>query len=220
MGETIRLTAADGVTISAYRARPKGDPKGGVVVVQEIFGVNDHIRAVADGFAADGYEAIAPAIFDRVETGVEVGYDEPGFAKGREVRAKAGGDKPLLDITAAVTALPGKVGVVGYCWGGSLAWLSATRLDGIACAIGYYGGQIAQFKDETPRCPVILHFGETDKSIPMSDVEAIAAAHPEVPIYIYPAGHGFNCDRRADYHPDSARMARQRTIGFLGENIR
>src|SRR3546814_14161863 len=134
--------------------------------------------------------------------------------------SKAGGDRPLLDIAAAVKARPGEVGVVGYCWGGSLAWLSATRLDGIACAIGYYGGQIAQFKDETPRCPVILHFGETDKSIPMSDVEAIAAAHPELPIYLYPAGPGFNCDQRPDYHPDSARMARPRPIGFPGEHPR
>ena len=221
MGETITLSAADGHRPGAYRATPAGSARGGLVVIQEIFGVNDHIRAVCDGFAADGYVALAPALFDRIEPGIALAYDGAGIARGRELRAELGWDGPLRDVAAASNALAGigKLGVVGYCWGGSVAWLAATRLAGLACAVGYYGGQIIEFKDETPRVPVMLHFGEHDAGIPLSDVEAIAAAHPEVIIHRYPAGHGFNCEKRADYHAESARIARERTLAFLARHL-
>ncbi|HEM45677.1 MAG TPA: dienelactone hydrolase family protein [Alphaproteobacteria bacterium] len=221
MGETIRLTASDGHELAAYRADPSGAPRGAIVVIQEIFGVNEHIRAVADGFAADGYTAVAPALFDRVERGVELGYDEEGRNRGRSIRANIAWDDAVRDIAAAVAAAPGpKVGVVGYCWGGSLAWLAATRLDGLAAAVCYYGGQIADFKDESPRCPVLLHFGSADQSIPMSDVEAIRTAHPDLPIHVYEgAGHGFNCDMRGSYDRDAATLARQRTMAMLAETV-
>lgn len=221
MGETIRLTASDGHELAAYRADPSGTPRGAIVVIQEIFGVNEHIRSVADGFAADGYTAVAPALFDRVERGVELGYDEEGRNRGRGIRADIAWDDAVRDIAAAVAAVPGtKIGVVGYCWGGSLAWLAATRLDGLAAAVCYYGGQIADFKDESPRCPVLLHFGSADQSIPMSDVEAIRTAHPDLPIHVYEgAGHGFNCDMRGSYDRDAATLARQRTMAMLAETV-
>ena len=177
--------------------------------------------AESAGFAADGYAAIAPAVFDRIERGIELDYDDAGKVRGRELRAELGWEGPMADVEAAAGALEplGNVGVVGYCWGGSLAWLAACRLD-VACAVGYYGGQIIGFNDETPRCPVILHFGETDASIPMDDVDAIRAAHPDVPVHVYgDAGHGFNCDRRGSYHAESAKTARARTLAFFAEHL-
>lgn len=220
MGETITLTAADGHELEAYRADPEDAPRGGIVVIQEVFGVNIHIRDVCDGFAAEGYAAIAPAVFDRIERGIELDYDDDGIARGRALVEDLGWEGPLADVTAAAGALEpsGKVGVVGYCWGGSMTWLAACRLD-VACAVGYYGRHIIQFNDETPRCPVILHFGETDASIPMDDVDAIRAAHADVPVYVYGAGHGFNCDRRAAYHAESAKTARARTLAFFAEHL-
>ncbi len=221
MGQTITLTASDGRELEAWRADAEGGPRGGIVVIQEIFGVNDHIRDVCAGFAAEGYTAIAPALFDRVEGDVRLEYDDAGKARGRELRAGLGWEGPMADVAAAAGALgpSGKVGVVGYCWGGSLAWLAACRLE-VACAVGYYGGQIIGFNDENPRCPVILHFGETDASIPMDDVDAIRAAHPDVPVHVYgDAGHGFNCDRRAAYHAESADTARARTLAFFAEHL-
>ncbi len=220
MGETIELRAEDGHRLGAYRADPEGTARGGLVVLQEIFGVNGHIRDVADGFAAEGYAALAPALFDRVERGVELRYDAEGVEKGRALRAALDWDDVMRDVAAAVEALrpAGRVGVVGYCWGGSLAWLSACRLD-IAAAVGYYGGQILPYVDETPRCPVILHFGEKDSTIPLEDVDRIRAAHPEVPVHLYPAGHGFNCDRRGDYHAESAALARTRTLSLFAEHV-
>ena len=221
MGETLTLTASDGHEFSAYRADPAAAPRGGLVVIQEIFGVNSHIRSVADGFAADGYAAVAPALFDRVERDIELAYDPDGIAAGRGIRGQIAWDDALADITAAVAALPGmKVGVVGYCWGGSLAWLAATRVAGVAASVGYYGGQINDFRDETPRCPVMLHFGTEDASIPMNAVEAVTAAQPDVPVHIYEgAGHGFNCDQRGSYHAEAAATARERTLAFLRENV-
>ena len=221
MGQTITLTAADGHELEAYRADPEGAPTGGLVVVQEIFGVNGHIRDVCEGFAADGCTVIAPVLFDRVERGIELDYNDDGRVRGREVRAELGWEGPMADVEAAAGALEplGKVGVVGYCWGGSLAWLAACRLD-VACAVGYYGGQIIGFNDENPRCPVILHFGDADASVPMDDVDAIRAAHADVPIHVYAdAAHGFNCDRRATYHPECAKTARARTLAFLAEHL-
>lgn len=220
MGETIRIKAEDGHEFEAYRADPEGEARGGLVVIQEIFGVNHHIRAVCDGFAAAGYRAIAPAIFDRVKPGIELDYDEAGVARGRELRGEVDWDGPMQDIaaTAALLAKEGKVGAVGYCWGGSLAWLAATRL-GLP-SVGYYGGQIIDFVDEQPKAPVLLHFGETDSAIPLDDVDKIRATHPEVPIHVYAgAGHGFNCDARGSYHAESAATARDRTLVFLGEQV-
>ena len=217
MGQTITLAAKDGHKLQAYRADPAGKPRGAIVVVQEIFGVNHHMRHVTDDFAAQGYLAVSPALFDRVEKGVDLGYDPKSIEAGREIRAKVPLDGTLADLKAAIDyAKPfGKVGVVGYCWGGGLAFLSATRLDGVAAAVGYYGGLVAAHAQEKPRVPVMLHFGETDQSIPMSDVEKVKKARPDVTIYVYKAGHGFSCDERGSYHEPSARLARQRTLGFF-----
>jgi carboxymethylenebutenolidase len=222
MGETITLTADDGHRLSAYRATPAGAPHAGLVIVQEIFGVNSHIKRVSDGFAADGYVALAPAIFDRAERDFAIGYQPQDIERGRAIRGKIGLDDMVTDVRAAVRALAGqglKVGVVGYCLGGTLAWLAATRIDGVAAAVGYYGGGIAATVSEKPRCPVMLHFGETDASIPREHYESVAATHPAVPVHIYPAGHGFNCDERASYHEPSAKLARQRTLDFLRPHL-
>jgi carboxymethylenebutenolidase len=222
MGETIELRASDGHAPGAYRAAPAGARKGGVVVVQEIFGVNGHIRSVCDGFAAEGYEAVAPALFDRIRPGVELNYDQAGVDEGRELAAAIGWDQSTRDIEAAARALDadGKAGVVGYCWGASWVWVAACRLD-LACAACYYGRHIVELLDETPRCPVILHFGAEDASIPMAAVDAIRAAHPDIPIYVYEgAGHGFNCDRRADFRPDAAATALERTLALFAEHLR
>ncbi len=221
MGRTIELTAADGHKFAAYRADPAGKARGALVVIQEIFGVNGHMRRVTDGFADEGYVAIAPALFDRAKRGVELGYDQGGMTAGRELRAGLGDDEPLRDIQATINEASGagKVGVIGYCWGGSLAYLAATRLDGLACAVGYYGGAIAAHAEEKTRVPVMLHFGETDQSIPMSDVEKVRAAHPEIALYVYPAGHGFNCDERGSYHAASAKQALGRSLDFLRQHL-
>ena len=222
MGEMINLTAEDGFRLSAYKATPSGTPRGGLVVIQEIFGVNSHIKKVADGFAADGYAVIAPAIFDRVERGFESGYAPPDIERGRAVRGKLQTDQVMMDVNAAVKELAKsgqKVGVVGYCFGGFVAWLSATRLSGVAASVGYYGGGIADTAAEQPRNPVMLHFGETDASIPKEHYEKVMKAHPKIPIHIYPAGHGFNCDERGSYHEPSARLARQRTIEFFRQHV-
>lgn len=217
---TITLTAGDGHSFAAYRADPPASPRGSLVVLQEIFGVNAHIRRVCDGFAAEGYVAVAPALFDRAQRGVELGYDEAGFAKGRELVGAVGMDGPARDIAATVASLSGKIGVVGYCWGGGLAWLAAARVPGIAASVGYYGRLIAtSLLDEIPRAPMILHYGEHDPHIPMSDVEKVRAAHPEMAIFTYDAGHGFNCEDRADFNPDAATLARARTLAFLHDKI-
>jgi carboxymethylenebutenolidase len=222
MGQTLQLTAADGHKLAAYRADPAGKPKGGVVVIQEIFGLNGHIRRVADGFAADGYVAIAPALFDRVKPGVELGYQEADIAAGIDVRKQVTFEQALADIDAARKAIVGvgKLGVVGYCWGGTLTWLSATRLDGFAAAAGYYGGGIGNIAEEKPRCPVQMHFGETDHAIPLADVGKLRGAQGAiVEIQVYPAGHGFNCDERASYHKPSADRARARVLALFKEHV-
>ncbi len=216
--EHIALRAADGQELGAYVAWPEGEPVAGLVVVQEIFGVNAHIRRVTDSYAKDGFLAIAPALFDRIEPGVELGYDGEDAVRARSFVPKIDMEKALLDVEAAVqyaTKSTGKsVGVIGYCWGGSLAWLAATRLP-VAVAVGYYGGAITKYLDETPKAPLMLHFGIQDKHIPQSDVDKIAAAHPEVQIYRYDADHGFNCDARSSYNPESARVARERSLELL-----
>jgi carboxymethylenebutenolidase len=223
MGEMISLTAEDGFKLGAYRATPSGKPRGGLVVVQEIFGVNSHIKQVTDGFANDGYLALAPALFDRVERGFESGYQPSDIERGRAVRGKLQLDQVVMDVRAAVKELGKsgqKVGVVGYCFGGFVAWLSATRIDAVAAAVGYYGGGIADTANEAPKCPVMLHFGETDASIPKEHYEKVMKAHPKIPVYVYAgAGHGFSCDQRGSYHEASARLARERTIEFFGKHV-
>lgn len=225
MGQQIQLTAQDGFTLGAYQAAPEGVAKGGVVVIQEIFGVNSHIREVADGYAADGYLAIAPQIFDRAERDVELGYDEADLARGIELAfQKLDHGQTLQDLQAAVEAAAAaghdKVGVVGYCFGGLLSWRAACSLKGVAAAVAYYGGGIAREAGQQPRCPVMMHFGEKDAHIPLEDVAKIEAAQPDVQVYVYPADHGFNCDQRASYDADSAALARQRTVQFFSEHLR
>lgn len=218
MGGWVEITAADGHRLAAWHAEPKGRRRGGLVVLQEIFGVNGHMRAVADRFAAKGYEALAPALFDRAERAVELGYGAADIERGRALRAAIPIESVVADMAAVVAALAPPVGAVGYCWGGSLAWLAALRLP-VAVAVGYYGGMIVQFLDERPKAPVMLHFGERDTGIPLSDVARVRAAHPAVPVHLYPAGHGFNCDQRPGYDADSARLAETRTLDFLARHM-
>jgi len=227
MGENIRLTATDGFEFGAYRARPDAAPRGGVVVIQEIFGVNVHIRAVCDRFAEAGYLAVAPAIYDRVEPDVQIGYTSDDVARGREIRAECDMANVIADTTAAAESAAeggpegGKVGIVGYCWGGQIVYVASCRLgDKLACASGYYGGGIAPFLGETPAIPLTMHFGTEDASIPLSDVEQLGETHPKVAIHLYEgAGHGFNCDMRAHYHAESAELALERTLAFFAENL-
>lgn len=218
MSETVTLTASDGHQFSAYRA---GDGPG-LVVVQEIFGVNSHIRNVVDRFAEAGFAAIAPALFDRIGSGHELGYTSDDVAAGRDLRGKVDNADALKDITAARDLLAGegrKVGIVGYCWGGSLAWHAATQLTGFHAAVGYYGGEIPKSKDAKPTIPTMLHFGENDGGIPMDGVREVEAAHPDVPIHIYDAGHGFSCDERASFDDASHKAALDRTLAFFRQHL-
>jgi carboxymethylenebutenolidase len=217
LGNHITLTASDGFKLGAYRADASGKPKGGLVVIQEIFGVNHHIRAVCDRFAALGYTSVAPAIFDRYEPNFESGYTPAEIEVARQYIGKADMGKMLADTQAAIDSLQsvGKVAIVGYCLGGSIAFLSACRLNGLACAIGYYGGMIAKNAEEKPKAPTMLHFGETDHTIPMSDVEIIKKKRPDVDVFVYQAGHGFSCDERGSYHEASHKQALERTLGLL-----
>lgn len=215
----VDLSALDGGRIGGVLARPAGTPVGGIVLVQEIFGVNPHIRAVAEGFATDGWLTLAPAFFDRVEADVELAYDAEGYARGRALVGELGFDAPLRDVHAAVARLRAELpataplGVVGYCWGGTLAFLAATRL-GLP-AVGYYGARTPQFLHERPQAPLLLHFGESDASIPAEAVARIRSALPGVPCHLYPAGHGFNRLGHADGDPVCAALARHRTLDFL-----
>jgi carboxymethylenebutenolidase len=191
------------------------------VVVQEIFGVNSHIRGVADGYAADGYLVIAPALFDRVRPGYESGYTQPEIQAGVGLMQQVAWDDAIKDVAAAMEAVThaGKVGIVGYCWGGAVTWLAAARIPGLAAAVPYYGGAIPSLNAEQPRCPTMLHFGERDASIPVDKARAVAHAHPDVTTHFYPAGHGFNCDQRASYDAEAARLARERTLAFFREHV-
>jgi carboxymethylenebutenolidase len=221
MGQWIELQAADGVTVAAWRAEPPGPVRGGLIVVQEIFGVNAHIRGVCDRYAGEGYLAVAPALFDRHRRGVDWGYTPEDIARGREMKGRVDTPAALADLAAAqaVAATAGRVGIVGYCWGGFLAWLAAARLPGFACAVAYYGGGMTDAIGEVPRCPVLAHFGEHDAVIPLPGVQALASAHPSVDVRIYPAGHGFNCDARASYDAAAADLARERTLAFLRTHL-
>ena len=221
MGTQITLTASDGHELSAYRADPGGKPRGGVLVIQEIFGVNPHIRAVCDEYAKDGYVAIAPALFDRVERGVETGYDGDAMRTAVGIVSKLKPGDTLRDLQAGIDELAkiGKVGVVGYCYGGTMAWTAACRLERVAAASCYYGGQIGRQKDAVPKVATMLHFGEQDAMIPMAEVDKLKEAHPGVPVYVYPAGHGFNCESRASYHAESAKLAKQRTLELFEKHV-
>jgi carboxymethylenebutenolidase len=218
MSEYVTLKAAGGHELSGYVARPEGKPLAGLVVVQEAFGVNAHIRSVADGFAKDGFLVVAPALFDRMERGLELGYDEAAMQKVMSIFPKLDIEMAVADVAAAVQFAGSesgkKVGVIGYCLGGTMAWLAATRLN-IDVAVGYYGGRIGNYASEMPTAPVMLHFGKQDTHIPAEEVEKVHAAHPEVEIYWYEAGHGFNCNPRGSYNPEAAHEARERSLSFL-----
>jgi carboxymethylenebutenolidase len=222
MGEWVKLCAADGQELSAWVARPEGEPIAGLVVVQEIFGVNAHIRSVADGWAKEGFLAVVPALFDRIEPGVELAYEGADLQRAMSFIPKLDVEKALLDTRAAMDyaadATGKKVGVIGYCFGGSVAWLAATRLSA-AAAVAYYGGRVANYASENPACPVMLHFGRQDAHIPAEEVDKVRSAHPEVEVYWYDAGHGFNCDARASYNAAAAREARERSLAFLKRQL-
>ena len=220
MGEFTTLMARDGHEFRAWLTAPTGKAKGAVVVIQEIFGVNSHIRAVTDSFAADGYVAIAPCLFDRVRMGIELSYTGEEMQEGRGYVMQLKPEETLKDISAALAIVKhgGRVGTVGYCWGGKMAYLAACDLP-VACAVSYYGGGITQVLDKKPKCPVMYHFGERDKHITQEDVAKIKAAHPEGRFYLYPADHGFNCDQRPSYDAPSAALARQRTLEFFGQYL-
>jgi carboxymethylenebutenolidase len=227
MSEWVQLKAADGHELSAYVARPDGEPLGALVVVQEIFGVNAHIRGVADGYAKDGFLVIAPALFDRFEKGVELKYEGEDMQKAFGFYQKLNPETALLDVAAAfrhVKAEDIKAGVIGYCYGGFMSWLSATRglAAGMApaCTVGYYAGGIGNVAAEQPSCPVLLHFGGSDTHIGPEQIDAVRSAHPDVKIYVYDdAEHGFNCDARSSYNPEAAKLARERSLEFLKSHI-
>jgi len=220
MGLTVALHAADGHTLSAYRAGPD-DAARGLVVVQEIFGVNSYVRRVCDRYAAQGYAVVAPALFDRVQRDVELGYSPEDVKTGAALRAQVADADTVSDIAAAAAALPAPCGILGFCWGGTVAWWGATRTDFFRAAVGWYGGGIHAARGETPHCPVQLHFGEQDGHIPMDHMRAIQAAQLGIEIHCYPgAGHGFGCDDRASYDPEAAKLAEERTSAFLEAHLR
>lgn len=224
MGEFIKITASDGHVFDAYKAVPTGQPRGGLVVVQEIFGVNEHMRHMTEHFAKLGYLALSPALFDRVERHVDLGYDGEDRTKAMALRAGLSWDKTLLDIEATVKTLhelqPGKVGAVGYCYGGTVVWLAAARLEGLAAVSSYYGGGIGGFAEETAKCPVQFHFGELDQRVPLAEVEILRAAQPKHDLFIYAgADHGFNCNPRPSYNPEVAALAEQRTLALFASHI-
>lgn len=229
MGQFVELKAADGTAIPAYVATPSGQPKGAVVVVQEIFGVNSHIRSVADGYAAEGYLAVAPSTFQRVKPGVELGYTDADMGEGFGYKT-AVDELPapgvLQDLQAAIDYAAkesgGKVGMVGYCWGGLLTWQSACELNGLAAAAPYYGGGMTTPEETArkPKVPVMAHFADTDQWIPLDSIEAFKKAHPEVQVFVYPGHHGFNCDQRGSYDESAAKLARERTLAFFAEHLK
>jgi carboxymethylenebutenolidase len=223
----VNLAASNGFSLPAYVAHPTGTVRGGVVLLQEIFGVNAHIRATADAYAAQGYLVVAPATFHRIEAAVELGYTPEDIARGAVLKAAAENlpaPGVLADVQAAISyaAQAGKVGIVGYCWGGLLAWRAANQLAGLSAAVPYYGGGMTNPTEAArqPQCPVLCHFGELDHAIPVATVRTFAQTHPEVTVQIYPAAHGFNCDQRGAFNPAAAQLARERTLAFLAQQLR
>ncbi len=223
MGERISITGIDGFNFGAYLAEPQGKPKGGVVICQEIFGVNQYVENVCDFYADAGYMTIAPALFDRIERDVDIKYSLEGRDLGIEIAGKVDWDVALDDIEVARETIrslgAGKVGVIGYCWGGSVAWLFACRRK-VDCAVAYYGSEINHFPNEHARHPVIMHFGEEDVVLPPEAQESIKKAQAGTPIYTYPgAPHGFDNDARPKYNPATAKLVRERTLEFLAQHI-
>ena len=222
MGKFIELKASDGHKLAAYVAEPSGKARGGVVVIPEIFGVNSHIKAVTDGYAADGYRAVSPAMFDRTKRNYDTGYSQPEIEAGVAIMQKLDWKQSMLDVEAAVAEAKkaGKVGIVGYCYGGTVSWVAAARVGGLACAAPYYGGGMPGFIGEKPKCPTLCHFGEQDQSPTLEQSKAIAAAHPEITAHFYAgAGHGFNCDQRGSWNAEAAKLARSRTIEFFRKHL-
>ncbi|MGY4423815.1 carboxymethylenebutenolidase [Bradyrhizobium sp. JR6.1] len=223
MGQDIKLKASDGFELGAYRADPAGAPKGAIVVIQEIFGVNHHIRSVCDRLAKEGYVAVAPSIFDRITPNFQSGYSPDEVAEARKFVANPDFAAMLRDSQAAIDAARsvGPVGIIGFCLGGSIAYAAATKLTGLSAAIGYYGGAVIRFADDKPTVPTQLHFGEKDAGIPLSDVETIKSKRSEVEVFIYPgAQHGFHCDERASYDKASADIAWPRSMEFFGKHLK
>jgi carboxymethylenebutenolidase len=220
MSEFTTIMARDGHEFRAWLAPPPARPRGAIVVVQEIFGVNGHIRSVTDGYAKEGYVAIAPCLFDRVRRGIELGYSAPEMQEGRGYAQQLKPEQVLADLAAAIAVVKnsGRIGVVGYCWGGKIAYRAACNLS-IACAVVYYGGSITQELEKHPKCPVMYHFGERDAHIPISDVDKIKAADPKGEFFLYPADHGFNCDQRASFDAPSAALARERSLAFFAKHV-
>lgn len=220
-GSLIELVADDGHRFKAWQSTPNGKPRGAVVIAPEIFGVNSHIRAVTDSYAAEGYLAIAPALFDRVERDYDSGYSPPEIDAGIAVMQKVDIDTALKDVAACMQHIQaaGKVGIIGYCWGGTIAWVAAARLPGLACSIPYYGGGIPDFADEQPKCPVMFQFAEKDRKPNAAQAREIAARHPSASAHFYDAGHGFNCDQRGSFDAPSSALARERTLAFLARYI-
>ncbi len=224
MGQLIELKAADGFTSQAYVAQPQGTPRGAMVIVQEIFGLNHHIKAVADLYASEGYLSIAPAFFDRVERGIDLGYTPQDIETARAQMGKVDMDKVMLDVAAAVAHVKGagKVGMVGYCWGGRVCWISAAKVDGVSATVSYYGGGVPGLADLNAKCPTMFHWGELDHAIPLDTVAAFVAKHPEAAAtsFVYEgAQHGFNCDERGSWNEASAKLARSRTMEFLRKHV-
>lgn len=219
-GTTIELHISDGATIKAYHVEAQGTRKGGLVLVQEIFGITDHIMEVCDSYAAEGYEVIAPSLFDRQSPGFQASYGEEDIKKSIELASQNPPEDRMADLQEAIDTIKAKgpVFMVGYCYGGSLCWLAAARCDGLAAVSGYYGRLAPDYASEAPKCPIIMHFGEHDHAIPMDRVALLQEVHPDVPIYIYDAGHGFQSDRRTDYDEACAKLARQRTLALFVEN--
>lgn len=218
-GELLPLPMSDGASIGVYQVQPTGVRRGGLVLIQEIFGVTEHIREQADGWADAGYEVWAPALYDRVAPGLQASYSPADIEQARRIAKELHPfATSIADTQTCIDALAargGPVFITGYCYGGSVSWAAACRCTGLSAASGYYGGMVPSMVAETPRCPTILHFGRLDKNIPLDGVEAFAAAHPETPVYLYDAGHGFNSDRRADFHAESAQLARERTLALF-----
>ena len=222
MGTTTEITSFDGFKLSAYRADPAGKPRGAIVLVQEIFGVNSHMRGVADGYAADGYLVVTPAYFDRAQPGVDLGYGPADIEAGRGHSGKLDWGNTMKDTQAAFDLVKsaGKVAVIGYCWGGTVAWLSASKIAGLGCAIAYYGGGIGNNIEEAPKAPLMCHWGEKDHAIPTETVKKVESTYPAVSSFVYiGAGHGFNCEQRGSYHAESAKTARDRSIDFLRKHV-
>lgn len=217
----VDVTTADGHQLSVYRSEPVGGGIAGLVVLQEIFGVNRHIREVCDGYARLGFSVVAPALFDRVARKVDMDYGAESIERGRQLRAKIDWDESILDVQAAIDEVKdlGPVAVLGYCWGGTLAFLAATRMDSVGCAIAYYGGQTVPFAQETPRVPVMMHFGERDPRIPAADREIIHAANPGIEMHVFAADHGFNCDHRDEYDKPSAEKALRLSLDFMAKHL-